>query len=280
MYQNKTNPSEELARKISLFSEIDFKVIQRKVEKIGIKLDAYREDYLARRISYHFNRSLVSNLNEYFDKLSSDEVFLFDLIDCINVNFSYFFRDFEKFEHLKQFILPLLMNAFQHRKLKVWSVGCSIGAEIFSISFILKSLNYLESANLVASDIDREALLRAKDGKYFLRELRSLPTEYLNYFTECGEKEFSLDQSIKDAVKFYLHDISNLNSLNNKKYHLLICRNVVIYFKKELKEKLYSAFYEWLEPGGILFIGANESILGESKNKFQSLGKQFYRKVI
>ncbi len=280
MYQNKTNPSPELARKISLFKEIDFKVIQKKVERIGIKLDAYREDYLARRISYHFNRSSVLNLNDYFEKLSTDETFLIDLIDCINVNLSYFFRDTDRFEYLKQNILPLLMKTFPRKKLKIWSIGCSIGAEIFSVSLILNSLNYLAQSNLFASDIDREALFRAKDAKYYFNEMKYLLPEYLNYFTESDLKEFTLNQPIREAVKFYLHDISNLNSLNNKKYHLLICRNVVIYFKKELKEKLYSAFYEWLEPGGILFIGSNESILGESKNKFESLGKQFYRKPL
>ncbi|MDX1920983.1 MAG: CheR family methyltransferase, partial [Candidatus Caenarcaniphilales bacterium] len=86
----------------------------------------------------------------------------------------------------------------------------------------------------------------------------------------------------KEAVKFEKHDLTTCTPVMKKnifrRYHLLICRNVMIYFSNDTKQKLYEFFYEWLEPGGILFIGANETIIGPARFKFQKINSQFYRK--
>jgi len=258
--------------------------VKDRLQRHGLLLNGYREEFLLRRISYHFNRSGIESTEEYFLRLSKDPQFLNDLIDSLTVNLSYFFRNKESFEFLKCDVFPHLFNKF--KRVRIWSMGCSIGAEIYSVALILHAMNCLDKAELIATDSDQSVLLRAQTGKYCPTELKHFPKEYEKYLIKTDEsfnrhKMVLLDPIIKNAVYFQRHDLTSLKPLTKKgmrKFQLLICRNVMIYFSREIKESLYSLFYDWLEPGGILFIGANELLMGPAKNKFEAIRSQFYKK--
>ncbi len=276
-----------LAKKILLFKELNFKELKEKIQKVtNLKLDGYREEYLFRRISYHFNKADVNSMEEYFQLLAQKKEFVNELLDCITVNLSYFFRDKHSFEFLQNEILPELISRYSH--LRIWSMGCSIGAEIYSIALILDYLKALYKAELIATDTDQGALLQAIGGKYSPNDLKHLPDIYKKYFKKLeGErvvKPYEVDQDIKDSVTFLKHDLTSGLPLSGtrgmRRYHLLVCRNVMIYFSHEVKENLYQLFYEWLEPGGVLFIGANEIVIGPAKEKFKRIQSQFYRKPL
>jgi len=281
---NEAHTPRALARKITLFNQIDFNLVKNRLERHGVLLNGYREEFLIRRVSYHFNRSDVESTEEYFLRLTKDPAFLNDLLDSLTVNLSYFFRDKESFEYLKKDIFPQLFHKF--KKVRIWSMGCSIGAEIYSVALILHAMGLLDRSELIATDNDQGVLHRAQLGKYCPTELKNLPKEYDKYFLKTDEnynrqKMLLIDPSIKSNVYFQRHDLTSGKPLAKKglrKFQLLICRNVMIYFSKEAKENLYSQFYDWLEPGGILFIGANELLMGPVKYKFETLRSQFYRK--
>lgn len=278
--------SPALAKKILHFREFDFAKIKDKLQRlIGFKLDGYREEYLIRRISYHFNRSFNDTLESYFKQLSDDKEFLDDLVDCLTVNLSYFFRDKTSFDYLQKEILVELLRRFN--RIRVWSLGCSIGAEIYSIAMILHTMGALNRAELIGTDNDSGALIRAVKGHFNLNEMRNVSSFYKKFFTELPPEEgqqklFALNPLICEAVHFAKHDLTTCLPLegikSSRKFQLLVCRNVMIYFSKDMKEKLYDLFYEWLEPGGVLFVGANELVIGPAKNKFKMIQSQFYLK--
>jgi chemotaxis protein methyltransferase CheR len=282
--------SAALEKKLLIFKEIDFKDLKEKVQKVlGVKLDGYREEYILRRISYHFNKSHTSSLEEYLSNLAKDKKNVIDLLDCLTVNLSYFFRDKQSFEFLHKEVLPELLR--KNGIIKISSMGCSIGAEIYSIAILLHSMRALNRAELIAVDNDPGVLTRAISGKFYSNELRAIPESYKKYFTELEneqksktQKTFILSSMFRNSVSFHQHDLTSgmplKNKNKNKKFHLITCRNVMIYFSQETKEQLYLQFYDWLEPGGILFIGANELLVGPARKQFQMIHSQFYRKPI
>jgi chemotaxis protein methyltransferase CheR len=283
--------SPSLAKKILHFREFDFRKIKDKLQVlIGVKLDGYREEYLIRRISYHFNKSFNDSLDGYFRQLSEDKEFLNELVDCLTVNLSYFFRDKTSFDYLQKEILSDLLKRFDN--IRVWSMGCSVGAEIYSIAMILQTMNALNRSELIATDNDSGALIRAVKGQFTAGEMRNVTAYYKKFFSEISQsweeekaqKIYALNPLICQSVTFAKHDLTSCLPLGGRKslkrFHLLVCRNVMIYFNKDIKEKLYEMFYEWLEPGGILFVGANELVTGPAKTKFKMIQNQFYIKPI
>lgn len=287
-YKKKDGSSEQIVSKeIFAISEVDFTQLKDFLQKkFNIKLDGYRDEYIARRISYHFRKSRANNLEDYLEQLNTNELFIHDLLDVLTVNVSYFFRDFESFELLRTTFLPELLHRFPY--IRAWSMGCSNGAEIYSIALILHSIGALNKADLLATDNDVGALKRALKGEFHQQDLKNLPEQYKGFFSKIdreGEQaSFLLSSNIKKSVKFEKHDLTTCIPVTKKnifrKYHFLICRNVMIYFSHDVKQRLYEAFYDWLEPGGILFIGANEMIIGPARSKFQKINSQFYRKPL
>lgn len=285
-HNRKDGSSEQIAPKeIFAISGVDFAQLKEFLQrKFNVKLDGYRDEYILRRVSYHFRKSRAKDLNDYLSQLTDNELLIHDLLDVLTVNVSYFFRDNDSFELLRTTLMPELLNRFP--SVRVWSMGCSMGAEIYSVALILHSMGALNKADLLATDNDVGALKRALKGEFHQQDLKTLPEQYKGFFTRIekeGERAgFQISDQMKHSVKFEKHDLTTCTPVMKKnifrKYHLLICRNVMIYFSHEIKEKLYEAFYNWLEPGGILFIGANEMIIGPARNKFEKINSQFYRK--
>lgn len=265
----------------------DFKEIIEKIEKVtNLKLNGYREEYLTRRILYHLAKNKITDFNNYFDKLLKDEALLHSLIDCLTVNVSSFFRDKHSFDYLQKEVLSSLAKQFNY--LRIWSLGCSVGAEIYSIALLLNSAGLISRCELIGSDNDSGALNRAISGIFNASEIKNLPYKYMRFFDELErdnrQKTWMINSHFKETVTFIKHDLTACTPLSGyrgmRKFHLLVCRNVVIYFSCELKEKLYELFYEWLEPGGVLFVGANESVIGPAKSKFKLIHNQFYKKPL
>ncbi len=280
-----TDTEERQSRSTFLFSEIEYcKVKNFLQKKYSLNLEGYRDEYLLRRVSYHCKKSQIRDFDQYFQQIAINEKLASELIDVITVNVSYFFRDVKSFEILKREVLPELISKFLHPR--IWSIGCSVGAEIYSIALILHSLGMLNKCDLTASDTDDGALNKAQEGIFNTKELKNLPKEYKKYFSPNKTNKYlptyTINQLFKQSVEYQKHDVTSLEMIKTKgvarRYHLIVCRNLMIYFSQEIKEKLYDAFFDWLEPGGILFIGANELLFGPAKKKFEPINSQFYRK--
>ncbi|MDX1921118.1 MAG: CheR family methyltransferase, partial [Candidatus Caenarcaniphilales bacterium] len=170
-------------KEVFAINEVDFGELKNFLLKnFSLKLDGYRDEYLLRRVSYHFRKSRAQSLNDYLERLTKEELLIHDLLDVLTVNVSYFFRDGESFDFLKKNILPELLHRFPY--LRVWSMGCSIGAEIYSVALILHSMEALSRVDLLASDNDVGALKKAVKGEFHTKELRTLPDQFRSCFTK------------------------------------------------------------------------------------------------
>lgn len=245
------------------------------LKEFNINLSAYKSNQLHRRILSLMSRVGVGSVEEYIALLKRDASQRQRFLDFITINVSEFFRNPEIFEELKGKIkAELLTNS---KSLKIWSAACSIGAEPYSIAMIIENLNPNGRYKILATDIDGTILERAKIGEYNYPEVKNVKKEYLDkYFRISGEK-YLVDQKIKNMVTFKKHDL--ILEQYEKDFDLIVCRNVVIYFNQDVKDNIYKKFSNSLKKGGLLFVGATESIYNYRDYGFDKASTFIYRKL-
>jgi len=263
--------------KLNMPSEEEFNSFKKKIASyIGLNLFNYKNAQMERRIVSLMNRNNIFKLDEYYMLLISEKEKLEEFTNMLTINVTEFFRNNDKFDELEQKFIPELLQ--KHGSIKIWSAGCSCGAEIYSIAMILDRLNVLDKCTLIASDFDQNILNRAKKGHYSRFELGTIRPEYKKYFKplDDGGEKFQVDDKLTSKVKFERRDL--LNGTFEKNFNLILCRNVVIYFTEEAKDKLYADFYNSLTTGGILFIGSTERIHNYREIGYNLTSSFFYQK--
>lgn len=261
----------------SVPSEAEFSSFKKKISTlIGLDLFNYKSAQMERRIVSLMNRNNIFKLEEYYNLLASNKEKLEEFVNMLTINVTEFFRNNDKFDELEQKFIPDLLKQFG--SLKIWSAGCSCGAEIYSVAMILDRLNVLDKCTLIASDFDMNIINRAKKGVYTKFEAGVTKPEYKKYFIpmDANGDKFQVDPKLTSKVNFERRDL--LNGKFDKNFHLIICRNVVIYFKEEAKDKLYADFYNSLVGGGILFIGSTERIHNYKEIGYNLHSSFFYYK--
>lgn len=247
---------------------------------VKVDLDQYKPRQMERRIRAMMSRARLDSLADYYALLKADPMRLQEFIDGLTINVSEFFRNPEKFEELQREVLPELLSRFE--RLRIWSAGCSSGAELSSVAIILDRLGALDRAELIGTDIDRGILERARQGLYHDYEIKNVsPEDLARYFepleaSDGGAGSVRLRSTLRRHLTYRPQNL--LEDPPITACHLILCRNVVIYFTQESKSKLYRAFFEALLPGGMLFIGGTERILDYRDLGFQSPRPFFYLK--
>ena len=263
--------------KVNMPSEEEFNLFKKKIAShIGLNLLNYKNAQMERRIVSLMNKNNIFVLDEYYKLLITSNDKLEEFTNMLTINVTEFFRNNDKFDELEKKFIPDLLK--KHGSIKIWSAGCSCGAEIYSIAMILDRLNAIDKCTLVASDFDINIINRAKKGYYTKFELGTIKPEYKKYFKpldSAGEK-FQVDEKLTSKVKFERRDL--LNGAFEKNFHLILCRNVVIYFTEEAKDKLYGDFYNSLVPDGILFIGSTERIHNYKSIGYKLTSSFFYQR--
>ncbi|MDS1002916.1 protein-glutamate O-methyltransferase CheR [Clostridium sporogenes] len=246
------------------------------LKDFGINLKAYKQNQLQRRILSLMSRVGVNSVEEYINLLKKDKDQRIKFLDFITINVSEFFRNPEIFDELEKKIKIELLNNTSG-SLKVWSAACSIGAEPYSLSIIMDEISPNKKHKIIATDLDMTILQRAKEGIYAQAEIKNVKRERLEkYFTKEGEK-YKIKSSIKNVVTFKKHDLILDNY--EKDFDLIVCRNVVIYFNQDIKDNIYKKFSESLKKGGLLFVGATESIYNYKDYAFEKVSTFIYRKI-
>lgn len=246
------------------------------LKDFGINLKAYKQNQLQRRILSLMSRVGVNSVEEYIDLLKKDKDQRIKFLDFITINVSEFFRNPEIFDELEKKIKIELLNNTSG-SLKIWSAACSIGAEPYSLSIIMDEISPNKKHKIIATDLDMTILQRAKEGIYAQAEIKNVKKERLEkYFTKEGEK-YKIKSSIKNVVTFKKHDLILDNY--EKDFDLIVCRNVVIYFNQDIKDNIYKKFSESLKKGGLLFVGATESIYNYKDYGFEKVSTFIYRKI-
>jgi len=240
----------------------------------GIDLSLYKEKQMKRRINSLMQRNNMENLASYFLLLKKSEKHLKEFLNYITINVSEFFRNPAQWTVLEKEILPLFTS--KGKFIKVWSSACASGEEPYSLALLFEKIGY-SKVDILATDIDDDALRAAKIGAYSEKSIENVPEDLKKkYFTE-KEGKFFIKDEIKRKVNF-----KHLNLLEDefpKNCDLILCRNVMIYFTEEAKDRLYRKFHDSLSDDGIFFVGNTEQILMPQKYGFTSIKSFFYKKV-
>ncbi|MDP4176935.1 MAG: protein-glutamate O-methyltransferase CheR [Bacillota bacterium] len=241
----------------------------------NINLSAYKSNQLHRRIQSLMSRVGAGSVDEYIQMLKKSPEQKQKFLDFITINVSEFFRNPELFDELKNEIQFDLLP--KNNNLNIWSAACSIGAEPYSLAMMINSINSGGNHSILATDIDNTILEKAKKAEYIYSEIKNVRAEYLNkYFVKNDDKYFVIDK-IKNMVTFKKHDLI-LDSYQSN-FDLIVCRNVVIYFNQDIKEKIYQKFSNSLKKGGLLFVGATESIYNYKDYSFEKASTFIYKKI-
>jgi chemotaxis protein methyltransferase CheR len=245
------------------------------LKEFKINLSAYKSNQLHRRILSLMSRVGASSVEEYIALLKRDEAQKQRFLDFFTINVTEFFRNPEFFEDLKHKISLELLP--KNKNLKVWSAACSNGSEPYSLAMILEEVASDGRHNILATDIDSTILERAKKGEFTVPEVKNVSKNYLDkYFNKVDEK-YNIKSKLKNMVTYKKHDLI-LDSYENN-FDLIVCRNVVIYFNQEVKNEIYKKFNSSLKKGGLLFVGATESIYNYKDFGFEKSSTFIYKKI-
>ena len=245
--------------------------------KTGIDLQLYKEQQMRRRINNLIQKTPFKSYTSFFGDAVRDKQKFADFIEYLTINVSEFFRNPDKFDILENDVIPYLLK--RSESLNVWSAGCSIGAEPYTLSIILKETAPGKRHRILASDLDIEIIAKAKKGVYTADEIKAMrPDRKVKYFTKTTDGKFAIKPEIKMAVDFRRHNL--LKDRFETNFDLILCRNVVIYFTEEAKAELYKNFFKALKPGGILFVGGTESILNSRQIGYETYKPFFYQRPL
>jgi chemotaxis protein methyltransferase CheR len=242
-----------------------------------IDLNSYKERQMKRRIEALITKYGMDSYPEYVGRLKADKVVYDEFLTYITINVSEFYRNPEQWALLEKEVFPYLFDHYG-KDLKIWSAACSTGDEPYSLVMMLSKFMPLHKIKVYATDIDKCILEKASIGLYHEKSLKSLPLEFFNkYFTRVTDKTYKISDEIKACVEFKHHDLLKDSYPSN--CDLIICRNVLIYFTDEAKNKIYSGFYNALKKDGLLFVGSTEQIIQAQQIGFYNFKSFFYKKA-
>lgn len=222
-----------------------------------IDLNSYKEKQMRRRIDTLITKNKITSYNAYVELISNDKEKFKEFVNFLTINVSEFYRNPEQWGVLDKEVFPKLVQKFG-KNLKIWSAACSTGDEPYSLVMALSKHVSLSNIKIIATDIDKQVLDKARMGLYSQKSIASVPEEFKRkYFTQVGAS-YQISDEIKRCVEFKEHNL--LKDPYPKGCHLIVCRNVVIYFTEEAKDEVYSKFNQALVEEGMLFIGSTEQI--------------------
>lgn len=255
---------------------MDFNEFHKWVHReLGINLSAYKPEQLNRRINSLMTRVGIKSLDEYTRAIKENPEQRQKFLDFITINVTEFFRNPELFQDLeKQISKELLPN---NPNLKIWSAACSIGCEPYTLGIILDRLTPNGRHNIIATDIDDTILSKAKIGEYTQNEIKGVNNTDLSKYFSTKDDKYYIVPKIKNMVTFKKHDLILDNYENG--FDLIVCRNVVIYFNNDIKQEIYKKFSNSLKKGGLLFVGATESIYNYRDYGFEKASTFIYKKL-
>ncbi len=259
--------------------DYDYDAFKKDVYKLtNINLDLYKEKQMKRRIEALISRHGYHDFKAFMKGLQTDEALLDIFVNHLTINVSEFYRNPIQWEMFEYEILPLLMKRYG-KQLKVWSAACSTGDEPYTIAMIMAKYLPVRNIKIYATDIDDAVLKKAQLGIYSDKSLAGLPKDLYNkYFTRTKDGKFcQISKEIQQCVEFKKHNLLEDPYLSG--IHLIVCRNVVIYFTEQAKDFVYGKFHQSLVSDGMLFIGSTEQIMRAKELGFKPYRSFFYEKI-
>lgn len=242
-----------------------------------IDLNAYKEKQMKRRIDTLIAKHKVVGYDKFVAKLRDDKAVFEDFVNYLTINVSEFYRNPEQWTVMDKQIIPELISKFG-KNLKVWSAACSTGDEPYSLVMALSRHIPLNQINIIATDIDKQVIEKAKAGLYSEKSIAAVPDDLKKkFFTKIGPS-YKISDDVKSRVKFQQHNL--LKDTYPDKCDLIVCRNVLIYFTEEAKDEIFRKFNTSLKDGGILFIGSTEQIMNYKEINYDRKSSFFYQRSL
>ena len=252
-------------------------------EKRGFDFSGYCLSMVERRLRQRLSSIKCDSYNDYHSYLQENPAEIDNLLDALTINVSKFFRDTLMFEYIAGRILPAIVyekkKATDH-SIRVWSAGCAMGEEPYSIAILIHELFENEALktnmSIFATDIDSKILKRAKKAAYPFESIKSVKYRLLKkYFTSEGET-FQLIPAIRDLVSFSVYDILDKKSYAPPEsvfgsFDMVLCRNVLIYFDTEHQDQIFDRLYRSMSKNGYLVLGEAEVPTGKYQKRFRKI---------
>jgi chemotaxis protein methyltransferase CheR len=247
-------------------------------ELSSIDLNLYKEKQMKRRITSLAEKYGFITYLAFFNELKANKKLYDIFINYLTINVSEFYRNPNQWEVFERIIIPLLS---QHKKLsdiKIWSSACSTGDEPYTVVMILNKFLPFEKISVLATDIDNEAMSKARSGIYSFRSIKDLPGGFKEkHFTRITEDTYQVSDKVRNCVQF--KQLNLLKDSYPKNIDIIICRNVLIYFTEEAKDYIFKEFGKSLSKNGVLFIGSTEQIMNYNDYSIKPIETFFYQKT-
>ncbi len=255
--------------------------------KYGYDFRNYSKAHIRRRV---LNRVALSNLKtvtELLDKVLRDPEFFRDFLDDLSINVTEMFRDPDFYRSFRENIVPKLRT---YTYFKIWHAGCSTGEEVYSLAILLQEEGLLDRCQVYATDFNRKVLEIAKEGVYQKADMEQYERNYelaggknkLSDYYKSMYGSVMFNKELSNRIVFADHNLVTDSVF--AEVNLILCRNVLIYFEKELQDKVLTLFNNSLVPAGILCLGSKESIkFSNIEHKFEAVDERqriFKKKLI
>jgi len=230
---------------------------------------------MERRINSFMRTVNSPDYRSFIDLIGNNKVIYRKFLDHITINVSEFYRNPNHWEILEKEILPVLLQ--ERNALRIWSAGCSTGEEPYSLAILCKEKRLNLMDRILATDIDQDVLEKAAIGLYNSKAVQTVPRSMLEKYFKREADFYQVSDEVKKMVRFERQDL--LKDTFGRGFDLILCRNVVIYFTEDTKQKLYWKFAGALSNHGVLFIGSTEQIFQARELGLQSVATFFYQKA-
>jgi chemotaxis protein methyltransferase CheR len=268
------------AKYVDLFCEYLYKTM-------GIFIEQSKKSLLIQKLSKLMQESGITNAGEYYHFIVSPPIsdkqkeLKNKFLDTVTIHKTNFFRENNHFEFIQKNIDSIIADSVSTKvtgELRVWSSACSTGEEAYTLAMLLKEiLPPHVRPKILATDISPDSIRKALEGIYKFGPEDNITNYYINKYFTKNEKSWTISNEIKSLVTFRLFNLMEPFPFKNP-FDIIFCRNVMIYFDKEIQEKLVNNFYNALAKKGYLFIGHSESLI-QLKHPFTYHEPTVYKKT-
>ena len=240
-----------------------------------IDLNSYKEKQMKRRIDTLIGKTKAKSYDEYVSLLKTDKNVLEQFVNFLTINVSEFYRNPDQWQILDKKVFPELIQK-KKKNLKIWSAACSTGDEPYSLVMALSRHIPLNQIRIIATDIDKQVLEKARVGLYNQKSIANVPDDLKKKYFKLIGGSYQISDDIKKRVEFKEHNL--LRDPYPTGCDMIVCRNVVIYFTDDAKEEIYIKFNQALKNNGILFIGSTEQIMNYKELNYERSSSFFFIK--
>lgn len=248
-------------------------------QESGFRCSSYKDTCLRRRISARMRVRAVASFADYAGVLDSEPAEYDKLVETLTINVSKFFRNPETFACIATKVLPELWAAGSPL-IRIWSAGCATGEEPYSLAVLCRDYAVangdtrgLDRLRITGSDIDRDAVATASKGRYAPAAFADTAPAVIERYFPLENGMHTVAPEIRTLVAFERRDLLEGHGPGGR-LHMIICRNVIIYFTRETQERLFELFRNLLLPGGFLVLGKVETLLGRSREMFAPISSR------